>query len=167
MVRKVSCIIAAIVLFCAVRTSALAATHEIYESGNISTTYVSMFKDIISNIGFDDNYVMFRDGQYSHTLIVGDLLLENGVISLEKDGTAKEYIISTASNSYNSNYIYNVNEISSFELNVADEFIYSDLGDYPELIERGAKFETLNTLLICILIICIVINRIFNYRLRR
>ena len=95
-------------------------------------------------------------------MIVGELEYTNGVVSLVGEG--KEYIYSTNSSGYNSQYVYNVNSISNFSVSVGDAIIYSDVGDFPELIERGAKFEILNTLLICITLLSFVIRRIFFKR---
>lgn len=138
-----------------------AATHTVYENGTLGTTYITYFKDILSGADFRDNYVAFRSGQYSYTMIVGKLQNENGVISLQEQG--KQYTFETTGN-YNSQYTYNVADITNFSVNTGNAILYSDVGDFPELIERGAKFETLNTILLIVLMLCIVIYRIFRKR---
>lgn len=166
MVRKVSALMLAMVLICALGTSALASTHSVYENGSLSTTYITYFKDILAAAKITDNYVAFRSGQNAYTMIVGKLQYENGVISLQTDETAKEYTFSTESSSYNSQYKYYVKDIYIFDMETNESIIYSDVGDFPQLIERSAKFETLQTILFGIVLLCVVINRIFYNRKR-
>lgn len=159
MVRKIISISFICILLCsAFCTIANAETHTVYDEGNINTTYLTYFKDIISGIGFNDNYVAFRSGQYTYTMVVGELQYNNGVISLVNEG--KEYVFSQSGN-YNSTHRYYVNEINNFSLNTGNYIIYSDIGDYPELVERGAKYEIFTAVLLCTALVSIVINRIF------
>lgn len=163
MVRKIvnMCVIC-VVLVSAFCTTAHAATHSIYDEGTLSTTYVTYFKDIVSGIGFNENYVAFRSGQYSYTMVVGDLEYNNGVISLT--GSGKEYVFSTGSTGYNSQYRYNVNTINNFSVSVGDYIIYSDVGEFPQLVERGAKYEIFTALLLCIVLCAVVFGRFFRRR---
>lgn len=165
MVRKIIVLCCCcLVLITALCGTVQAATHSVYENGNLSTTYITYFKDIISGIGFNDNYVAFRNGQYSYIMVVGDLDYNNGVISL--NGQGKSYVFSTESSNYNSQYKYNVTDISSFSVNTGDAIIYSDIGDFPQLIERGDKYAIFTAFLLCIACICVIINRILFFRKR-
>lgn len=161
MVRALKIFVCGIALIAAFCGTVQAATHTVYEEGNLSTTYVTYFKDIISGAEFNDNYVAFRSGQYSYTMVVGELEYSNGVISLVDTG--KEYVFTTSSG-YNATYKYNVNEISNFSLDSGENIIYSDVGDYPQLVERGAKFEIFTAILICICMLSFVIRNIFYKR---
>lgn len=161
MVRKVILCCVCVSLLFAFGVGA-SATHNVYENGNLSSTYTTYFRDIVSGIPFKDNYVAFRSGQYSYTMIVGDLELSNGTFTLNEAG--KEYVFSTDNSNYNAQYRYNVNEISNFTLRVTDEIIYSDLGDYPQLVERGAKYEMLSAVLMCVALLGVVIGRFFRVR---
>lgn len=164
MVRKVTVfLVAMLVVIGANCTITQAATHTIYTDGNMNTTYVTYFKDILSGSKFSDNYVAFRSGQYEYTMVTGQLKKENGVISLV--GKGKEYVFSQ-SGQYNSQYYYEVAEINNFSVNSNNYIIYSDVGNYPELIERGAKYEMLTTCLLSVMLISIVISRIFYKRPR-
>ena len=139
-----------------------AATHNVYENGNLGTTYITYFKDILSGAKFNDNYIAFRSGQYEYTMIVGELEVNDGLISLVAPG--KEYRFYTESTGYNSQYYYEVNDISNFSLNFDNSILYSDLGDYPQLIERGAKYEMFTALLLCVALLSIVFGRFFRRR---
>lgn len=166
MVRQVKkicvCIVALLVLITALCGTVQAATHTVYENGSFSTTYVTYFKDILSGTELKNNYVAFRSGQYSYSLVVGELEYNNGVISLVGEG--KEYKFYQESSNYNSQYYYNVSNLNNFSLNVGKSIIYSDVGDFPELIERGAKYEVISAILLGIALCSIVINRIFFKR---
>lgn len=151
-----------VLLVGAICTQASAATHTIYDEGTLSSTYTTYFKDIVSGIGFTDNYVAFRSGQYSYSMVVGDLEYNNGVISMT--GTGKEYKYSTANSGYNQQYRYTVTDLNSFSVNTGDYIIYSDVGDFPQLVERGAKYEILTALLLCIFAVSYIIRRIFYKR---
>lgn len=158
MVRKViSIIVICLALTGAICAQAQAETHSVYSEGTLSNTYVTYFKDIVSGIGFDDNYVGFRSGQYTYTLIVGDIDYSNNIFTATN---CKEYVFETSSG-YSSQYKYYVNDLTEFSLSATDTIIYSDMGNYPQLVERGAKYEILTMFIICICCLCVVINRIF------
>lgn len=160
MVRKIGSYIVAIVLFVTCFASQThAATYEVYETGNLSTTYITYFKDIISNQSMLSDYVAFRSGQYTYTLAVGDLDFDGDFYG---NGKIKIYEFDTESSGYGSNLTYAVTNDSNFELLTSNTILYSNLGDYPNLIERGANIETIQTILLGILMCSIVINRVFR-----
>lgn len=159
MVRKISSLVICFLLICAIGTTAKAVTYEVYD-GNPSNTYIQYFKDIISGIGFDDHYVAFRSTQYDYVLVVGDLEFSNGVFTARD--TCSIYTISSTGN-YNTNYSYSVEQDKNITIRANDELLYSDLGQYPELIERGAKYEILTTVLLAVALLGLVIGRIFRH----
>lgn len=165
MVRKViSIIVAMLVITSCLATVSQASTYNVYENSTISSTYITYFKDILSGQSILSDYVAFRSGQYEYTLAVGDLDYNgNGSYS----GEVKTFIFDTQTSGYNSNLRYTVSQDNSFNLNSNDCVLYSNLGDYPQLIERGSNIETIQTILICIIILSIVINRVFYYSKRR
>lgn len=168
MVRKmnksVMIIFCVVMLLCATCGTAAAAEYDVYE-GNISSSLTTYAKDILPNANIKDNYVFFRSGQYTYDIIVGDLLYENGVFTLADNG--KQYTIDTQTSSFTNNYYtYSVKEITDFTLTTGNCIVYSDLGDFPELEERSAKFEIIQTCTICVACLFVVIRSIFNSSLR-
>lgn len=143
-----------------------AFAYSIYDEGNISNTYTTIYEDIVSGISPSKNYVYYRSGQYEYTLAVGDnmYLVDNIIYSTEK---TKLYIITTSSG-YNANYTYNISEVSDFQLTLGDNLVYSNLGDYPLLEERSVTYEYLQTYIITIFALCCFVRSIFafTYRLR-
>lgn len=162
MVRKVKIIIAVLALLVATCNVAQASTYDVYE-GNPSNTQLQYFRDIIPGIGLGDHYVAFRSGQYTYTMLVGDISYDNGIFSSADSCTV--YYLET-NNSYNGYYTYSVFEVDSISLNPEDKIIYSDLGQFPQLEERGAKYEILTTILIATICVGYVTKSIFRYRPR-
>lgn len=142
-----------------------AHAYDIYDNGTISSTYVTYFRDILAGSKFNDNYVAFRSGQYEYIMLVGKLEKSGNTISLVEEG--KEYKFYTDSGTqYNSTYRYSVKDVSTGSVDVGNNIIYSDLGDYPELIERGDKYEALTLFVLVVVLCAVVINRIFFTRKR-
>lgn len=161
MVRKVIRIsLFAAILLSVIITPAAAATHNVYTEGNISTTYVQYFKDIISGTNINDDYVGFRSGQYTYCLVVGDLRYESGSISLESEGTIYTF---NQTGTYNSTHTYTVSPISNFSLNSGNAIIYSNVGNYPHLVERSTHVETVILITLCSMCLFGVVTRIFRH----
>ena len=162
MVRKSITIV--FVVLAAVMLSVTASAASVYD-GNISTTYITIYRDISSNIGIDDDYVMFRSGQYDYTMFVGDLTLTGTTFRSDK---GQLYVISTNNGNYgNGTYVYTVSETSNFSLNAGNALVYSNLGHYPDLIERVNDYEMASVLLVCIGLCCYLLRSIFGFCLRR
>lgn len=161
MVRKViTMCIAAAILLSVLCTPIVAATHNVYAEGNISTTYVQYFKDILSGEKINSDYIAFRSGQYSYTMVVGDLDYTNGVVSLKESGTIYTF---TQSGNYNSTYSYNCDTINNFSVSVGDNIVYSNVGHFPHLIERSAHIETFTLVLLGAMCVFYVVDRIFRH----
>lgn len=164
MVRKVGAFVALLALIMAMPLSASAATsYDVYE-GNPSNTYITYFRDILAGVGLNDHYVAFRSGQYQYTMLVGKLVYSNGYFSTTDNVTV--YTIES-DNSYNGYYRYNVASIDDFTLNPGDKIIYSDLGEFPQLEERSAKYEQIEVLLLVTFGICACVRSIFNSTRKR
>lgn len=138
--------------------------YDVYNSGNISTTYNSLFEDIVQGLPVNDDYVFFRNSQYEYILIAGDLDY-NGV-SFSANTKLKEYILTTTQASYNNYYTYEVNEIDGMNLNTTNKIVYSNLGDFPRLIERGSTYEYTQLFTLVIIGCCLLVRPIFEFILR-
>lgn len=148
----------ALILAAPVRASA----YTIYD-GNISSTYTSIFRDLLSKKGINEDYLCFRSGQYEYVMLIGDLTYEDGSFSGDK-GT--EYKITT-NTGYNSSYEYEVTSVRSIRLDPGSALLYSNLGDYPELLDADDYYMFAQLLLIWISIIMMLVHRIFEYTYKR
>ena len=163
MVRKIGALcllLVAMLVACPMQTL---ADDSVYTQGNISSTYTTIMEDILQSTKISDDYVYFRSGQYTYTLITGDLEL-NGTTFTGSE--VDRYTISTGS--YNQTYTYSHSNDTNFRLNAQNYMVYSNLGFYPTLIERGAMYEYATIILLCIGGLCVLIRPIFEftYRLR-
>ena len=161
-VKFTSLMLALLILLGANCARVSAATYDVYE-GNPSNTQLQYFRDIISGIGLGDHYVAFRSGQYDYTMLVGNLVFENGIFS--STDSCIVYFLET-NNSYNGYYTYSVSEVDTVSFNPEDKIIYSDLGQFPQLEERGAKYEILTAILIVAICVGYVCKSVFHYRPR-
>lgn len=122
-----------------------------YDSGNLSTTYISYFDDILNKYPFD-NYVIWRDTQYNYCLALGDIEYTSNSFTADE---VKLFTIDTGQN-YNSSYRLYRSTIQNFSLtNSNNSIVYSDLGFYPTVNERGSNYES--SLLLIVFIACIFV----------
>lgn len=161
--KIITILVAGLITAAAFCGSVSAATYNTYE-GNISSTQLTYFRDILSGTSILDNYVCFRDGQYSYQMVVGKLTFNNGVFTLDEPG--RIYTLDTNGSSYNNYYTYSNATLNDLTLNTSNRIVYSDLGDYPQLEERGQRYEILQTILIVICCVCFIVRNIFYYRKR-
>lgn len=164
MVRKITVLACMLALVVGIASTAQAATHTTYENGSLSSTYVSYFRDILSGVNLTDHYVAFRSGQYDYTMITGDISFDEQTQVFTLNGVGKEYVFTTSGSSYNSSYDYNYREIDNFSLVNDSDIIYSDLGSFPQLMDRGSKYEILTTITLCIMCLYFVIRLFFVHR---
>lgn len=160
--KRLISILLALAVISAVPITASAA--EVYTEGNISTTYVTYFQDILGKVSPLYDYVFFRAGANEYTMVVGDLDCVNGYFI--SPGNCSIYTIYTTSVNYNSTYHFSKSTANSYTLNVNSSLVYSNLGDYPDLNERGDYLETALLLLVLVIIVMYLVSRIFSFCLR-
>ncbi len=160
MVRKMIILLLALCALAAVPLSASAA--EVYD-GTISTTYITIFRDIVGNVELGDDYVFYRSGQYEYTMIAGKLTYDGSTFAADE---ATSYVLS-ATNNYNSTYQYYVGSVSSWSLSPGSALVYSSLGSYPELIERGDQYALTTLFVLCIALCMSLIRPVFDFTMRR
>lgn len=166
MVRQVKkfvlCLVVGLILITALCGTVSATTYEVY-NGNLSSTQITYFRDMLGNRSILDNYVVFRDDQNVYRMVVGKISLNgNKFIS---DESCDVYTLQTGTGTSNY-YTLSKETISNLILTTNNLVVYSDLGFYPQLEERGQKYEILHTILIVIVCVCFVVRSIFFYRKR-
>lgn len=162
MVRKIIILVLiCLVLLSAFGGAALAADYTVYQNGNISTTYLTYFRDTLPNVSLNDDYVVFRAGENSYMMYTGDL---------EEDFTGSAgtiYHYYSVTESWTTTYYYESFAVDSFSLTVGDSIIYSNVGDRPQLEGRGEQVEKMQLLIVSVGVLLFLILRIFNGRNRR
>lgn len=160
MVRKMIVLLAAIAALAAVPLGGNAA--EVYE-GNISTTYTTIYSDIVGKIGLGEEYVFYRSGQYEYTMVAGEITWDGAVFSADE---VTSYILYWDSG-YNSTYQYYVSTVTNWELMPLSSLVYSSLGDFPDLVDRSEMYSFGTMLLVLICIFLYLIRSIFGWTYRR
>lgn len=123
---RICIVICLLAVLMAAPCTASAAT--VYD-GSISTTYTTIFRDILSQAGPLDDYVFYRSGQYEYTMVVGDITYLDGTFT----GTELTQYTLYTNTSYNSSYDFSTGQLLSWELTPGTALIYASQGYYPEL----------------------------------
>lgn len=163
MVRKSVLITLACCLLIATATIT-ASAQTVYE-GTISSTFTTIAEQI--NLPVMADYVFFRSGQYTYTLVVGDLEYNSGNFSLSDAG--KVYTITQVNNSgYGSTsyYSYSVSDVSSYKVEADDKLVYSNLGGYPTLNNNSDVYSFSILIVLSIIALCSLIRPTFNFLMR-
>lgn len=144
----------------AVPIHASAATIEPYD-GSISTTYITIFRDMIAKKPISDNYVFLRTGQNTYKMYVGKFTYENQVLTA--DGSCYVYILDVGSQ-YNSGYIFSQAREDDVVVNPGSSLIYSDLGPWPSLQESDQYWFYAIALLLMIILLYDVLRWVSEVR---
>lgn len=137
----------------------------VYTEGNISSTYTTIFQDILDGLNPMDDYIFYRSGNYEYRMYVGDLDVSG---SLFTGQDLDLYILNYTQSGYNSSiYDYEKSSGHSIYLDVKSYLVYSNLGGYPTLIERGDFLGLLQIILLFIVAFCCLVRPIFNFTWRR
>lgn len=154
------------VCLCISTGTAVASNYNVYTQGNISTSILTYFRDIESGIGINDNYVFWRSAQYEYKMVVGALKLENNIFSgLDPASYMQVYTLNTNTSSYDT-YRYTLSTEQNFSLDAHNYLVYSDLGHYPKLHERGVNYAFCTLFVVCIIGLCALVRPLYAFVLR-
>ena len=134
-----------------------------YNDGNIGSTQLQYFRDIVSNLGINDSYVAARTGRYTYQLFCGDIKYSNGQFLGSNQGSVITiYTINTDTNSYGT-YTYTVTTDNNFIFNSSNFLVYSNLGEYPQLEERSVIYEFSTLFIIAVVALCVLLRPLFSF----
>lgn len=138
--------------------SAAVALAAISDNYGVGTSNVSIFAGIVGKLPLDHHYVYYREGQYDYVLAHSDsLVYDSGMFSAD-DATLVTY---TTNNSYQSQPTFTVSQDANFQLDPEDYLVWSDLGEYPDLIDRGeVQYEALCCLILCSFGLWLLLDRL-------
>lgn len=142
---------------------AQANSYSPYNDGNIGTTQLQYFRDIISNLSINDSYIAARTGRYEYKLFAGDIKYSNGQFAGSQQGSViTVYTINTDTNNYGS-YTYSVSTDTNFTFNASNYLVYSNLGDYPSLEERSVIYEFSSLVILAVIALCALLRPLFSF----
>lgn len=93
-----------------------------------SNTYSDIASRMLWHLGFGDDYVFWRSGQYSYSFAYGDLDLSGGRFT----GSAVTLVTFTLDTGYNGTYVMN-RQTTNVDVNAGQYIVFSNLGGYPVL----------------------------------
>lgn len=157
---RVLCAVCALAAMLALPAAASAYT--VYDEGNISSTYTTIFRDLMPQKGINEDYLFFRSGQYEYVMLIGELEFRDDVFLGD---TATEYKIVTNSG-YNADYTYTVQEVTDVSLVPGTSLVYSNLGQYPELQEQLDYLLFAQVFLLFIYLCLILLAPVMRFPLR-
>lgn len=160
--RKVRVLCALACVLCCLAALPLAASAASIYEGNISTTYITIFRDIAAKLPMGTDYVFFRSGQYEYLLVAGDLTWSGSMFT---GSNVTQYILTNNSN-YNSTYEFGTVSLDSFSLATGSALVYSNLGDFPDLYERTDYIETAAAFALALMCASNLLRPVFNFVLR-
>lgn len=111
-----------------------AGAAEISTQYGVGTTNTAIFSGVAEKLPFGTHYVYWREDQYTYALGYSESLELDGTVFTGEDVTIVRY---ESQSSYQTAATFTESVTSSFELDALDFLVYSDLGSYPDLIERG------------------------------
>lgn len=130
--------------------------------GNINSTYINYFRDV--DLGFFDDYVVWRDDDYSYKMFVSNDLNVDGSAIVGGTGTVYEIYLS---GNYNNTLRYRHYDINNFSLTNSNHYIiYSSIGTYPKL-ERGLRYDKITLFTIftaCLFVLIGIIYKCINIK---
>lgn len=145
----------------------LQASTSPYE-GTISDSYKSIFSDTLADVSLFDNYVFWRSGEYQYSMLVGDIVEDNGTFSVSGGEMYVLDIINIDGSAWASNSYHRFTHYLDIDYTLtSDNFlVYSDIKGYPKLEERGITYEFITAFLVLCTIIGTLVWRIFKFLLR-
>lgn len=116
--------------------------------GSMSSSVVQYFKDVVEKLPYNAHYVLFRSDRYRYRLVFSDDLEYTGGVFRSEDAQYIEYY------SYDTG-TWTQGQEGSFSLTPRSILVYSDLGNYPVLVE-GVKNYEFKALLFCVIVFGLV-----------
>ena len=131
---------------------------EISSEYGVGTSNTAIFAGMVEKLPFGTHYVYWRESQYVYAFAYAETLAYDGASFSGEDVTIVEY--NTGGGYQSPPTILDYVE-SDFELYPEDYLVYSDLGFYPDLIERGGvQYEALCCLILCSFAVWLLLDRL-------
>lgn len=102
----------------------------------VGTSNLSIFQAVAKKLPYGVHYVYYRESQYEYCLAYSRDLVLSGSRFTAPTATVVTYRTYTGGSSQPT---YSVAEQSGFSLSAGNYLVWSDLGDYPTLYERGPE----------------------------
>jgi hypothetical protein len=112
----------------------MAASYSVNGEYGVGTSNINIFGPVAAGLEYGDHYVYWRESQYVYKLVHSPGLSFDGSRFLADHVSVVTYQTSMG---YGSQATFLQSEESNFSLSPGSYLVWSDLGDYPVLYERG------------------------------
>lgn len=156
MVRKLMAVLLCFAVLSAVPISASAAAYDTDIPGDVLPVLRGVLE---KNYGLSSNYLVYRDASTSdYVVIIGqDMSLNDGIVTYS--GCDKFLVDSTTALSYKTDL--------EGSIDLSDgSCVYSNMGYYPDLIERSDYYEIATLIVLLACVFAVVLRSIFSFCLR-
>lgn len=128
------CLMVVLVVMLTISVSA----YQIDSDYGVGTSNVSLFGGFVADLDYGEHYLYWRNSRYEFCLAISKTLVCNGSVFSAPDAVVITY------NTYTSvagQATLSRASVSNFNLNAGQYLVYSDLGNYPRLVNRrGADY---------------------------
>lgn len=114
----------------------LFSSHSITSNYGVGTTNINLFGPLAAKLPYGTHYVYWRDGQYTYRLAYSPEISLSGNRFSSSSVTLVTYQTSTTSGSQAT---WTTSTDTNFSLNAGSYLVWSDLGDYPQLVDRSVR----------------------------
>lgn len=124
----------------------------------VGTSNINLFGPIASKLPYGTHYVYWREGQYVYSLAYSDTMELNGSRFSADQVTIVSYTTYAGYGGAQANLTSESER--NFSLDAGNYLVWSDLGDYPTLYERGAVDYAKTT---CIILCSFALYYLFHH----
>lgn len=114
----------------------LYSSHSVPSDYGVGTSNINIFGPVASKLPYGTHYVYWRESQYEYRFAYGKSLEFDGSHFL---GDSVEVVTYRTNTGYGSQATFVYSTESNFTLSPGSYLVWSDLGHYPTLYERGVQ----------------------------
>lgn len=114
----------------------LFGSHSVTSDYGVGTSNINLFGPLAAKLPFGTHYVYWRDGQYQYRLAYSQEITVSGSRFSSPSVTLVTYQTNMG---YGSQATWTVSKDSNFSLSAGNYLVWSDLGDYPQLVDRSVR----------------------------
>lgn len=114
----------------------------------VGTSYLDLFAGAVSKLPYGTHYVYYRESRYEYCLAYSEDLALDGRVFTAPSATVITY--DTQSSSYIGQATWTSSYEQSYYLDAGNYVVYSDLGMYPVLYDRGVvDYAKVTAVILC------------------
>lgn len=114
----------------------LYSSHSVTSDYGVGTSNINIFGPLAGKLPIGTHYVYWRDGQYTYRLAYSPEMSVSGTRFSSPSVILATYQTNTG---YGSQATWTVSQDTNFSLNAGNYLVWSDLGDYPQLVDRSVR----------------------------